>query len=63
INSNDLQTKGTLRIIDMTGAVEEIRNNVSIGQTITLGNNYKAGVYIAEFIHGTEKVVTKLIKL
>lgn len=63
ISSNDLQTKGTLRIIDITGAVKEIRNNVSIGQTITLGNAYKAGVYIAEFIHGTEKVVTKLIKL
>jgi hypothetical protein len=51
----------TIRIIDITGRLIELRNNV-YGNTIRFGDHYKPGIYLVEASRGTEKVILKAIK-
>ncbi len=54
--------KVTVRILDVMGRLVEKRTNITANTTITLGNNYRAGLYYAEVMQGKEKAVLKLIK-
>ena len=54
--------KISVRLIDITGRVLEIRNNLSGSQTLRIGNNLKAGLYIAEIRQGNETKQIKLLK-
>ncbi|HKC36041.1 MAG TPA: T9SS type A sorting domain-containing protein, partial [Chitinophagaceae bacterium] len=52
--------KISVRLIDITGRVLEIRNNISGSQTLRIGSNLKSGLYVAEIRQGN---LTKQIKL
>jgi hypothetical protein len=51
-----------LVVTDITGRVVEQRKDVPANSTIQLGSSYHAGVYIAQFMQGTDKVTLRLIK-
>ncbi|UYQ92632.1 family 10 glycosylhydrolase [Chitinophaga horti] len=52
-----------LRILDMTGRIVETRNNAAANSTLTLGANYKPGIYFAEVTQNGARQVITLIKL
>lgn len=52
----------TLRVLDATGRVVEVRNNLATNTSIRLGENYSTGFYYAEAVQGNERVMLKLIK-
>jgi N-acetylneuraminic acid mutarotase len=63
IESNNPEQKVSVRILDLLGRQLETRDNLSANQTLQIGNNYKAGVYIAEIIQGNQRRVIRLVKL
>jgi hypothetical protein len=54
--------KISVRLIDIAGRVVEVRNNISGSQTLKVGNNLKAGLYIAEIRQGNSVSQIKLLK-
>ena len=54
--------KISVRLIDMLGRVVEVRKDISGTQTLRMGNNLKAGVYVAEIRQGEEVKQIKLLK-
>lgn len=52
-----------VRIMDITGAMLERHEQVTPGQVMLLGSNWKNGTYFAEIIQGDQKRVAKLLKL
>ncbi|MEJ7694910.1 T9SS type A sorting domain-containing protein, partial [Daejeonella sp.] len=50
-----------VKIYNAIGGIVEIRNNV-YSTSLTLGSNYKPGVYFAEVSQGNEKVMMKFVK-
>jgi hypothetical protein len=64
-----LQVKGisnapvTVRVLDVNGVVRSTTVMNPKSNTIKLGNNLKAGTYMAEVIQGNERKIVKLIKL
>lgn len=52
-----------LRVLDIFGRVIETRNNLQTNQTITIGGNYKRGLYFAELVQGNERVIIPLLKI
>jgi hypothetical protein len=63
ISSVDNKTAVNMRVTDMRGRVLEARRNLRNGQTVVAGENYRQGVYFAEFTQGNLRKVVKLIKL
>jgi hypothetical protein len=61
VSINDKE-KIVVRLIDVAGRVLETRNNLSGSQVIKIGNNLKAGLYIAEIRQGNETRQIKLLK-
>jgi hypothetical protein len=51
-----------LRVMDISGRIIEVRN-VSSGQTIKIGDNYRTGIYFAEILQGKERKFVKLVKI
>ena len=49
-------------ISDITGKMIEQKTNIAANTTIQLGNHYRPGIYIAQFLQGTDKVTVRLIK-
>jgi hypothetical protein len=62
IESSNRTEKVQLRIMDLSGRVVELFNNLSANQTIKLGANYRPGMYIVEMIQGDNRKQLKLIK-
>jgi hypothetical protein len=62
IESPKTNEKVSLRILDLNGRPVEQRHNLNPGQLIIIGNNYKAGIYFAELLQGTERKLLKLVK-
>ena len=60
IESANDKEKIVVRLIDVAGRVMEVRNNLSGSQVLKMGNNLKAGLYIAEIRQGN---ITRQIKL
>jgi hypothetical protein len=56
------QEKASLRVVDVQGRLIEQRLNVQPGQTIRLGENYRAGVYLLEVQQGNSRKQLKLLK-
>lgn len=52
-----------LRIIDNTGRVLTVLNNVPVGFPVSIGGNFSAGLYFLEVIQGANRKVLKLVKL
>jgi CHRD domain/HYR domain/Secretion system C-terminal sorting domain len=59
--ANDKE-KISVRLIDVAGRVVEVRNNLSGDQILRIGNNVKAGLYIAEIRQGNISQQVKLLK-
>ncbi|HET7117939.1 MAG TPA: T9SS type A sorting domain-containing protein [Hanamia sp.] len=51
-----------LVVTDITGRVIEQRTDVPANSTIQLGSSYHPGIYIAQFLQGTDRVTIRLIK-
>ena len=52
-----------IKIMDLSGKVLELKNGVVPNNSLQLGYNLKAGIYIAEVTQGREKVQVKIVKL
>jgi uncharacterized delta-60 repeat protein len=63
-----LQLKGStnkpvqVRVLDATGKLVEVKQNMASNTPLSLGAAYKAGVYYAEVIQGNTRKVVKLVK-
>jgi uncharacterized delta-60 repeat protein len=62
LHSSDLKQLVSIRIYDVNGRLLEVREHLSIGQRLHLGDQYKAGAYIIEAVQGSQRVQTKVIK-
>ena len=64
LNIQTLNTKDKIavRILDIAGRVVEVRKNISGSQIVKIGNNLKAGLYIAEIRQGNVSEQIKLVK-
>ncbi|HUP12836.1 MAG TPA: MopE-related protein, partial [Niastella sp.] len=51
-----------LRVLDVAGRVIDVKRGQPAQQTLRLGQSYKPGVYYAEVVQGTEKILVKLVK-
>ena len=60
--SADGNAQLTLRVMDVSGRIIEVRNVVP-GQTIRIGDNYRTGMYFAEVVQGNKKKIIKLVKI
>jgi hypothetical protein len=62
IQTGNDREKISVRLIDVAGRVMETRNNLSGSQALRIGNNLKAGLYIAEIRQGNVAKQIKLLK-
>ncbi|MDQ3844620.1 MAG: T9SS type A sorting domain-containing protein, partial [Bacteroidota bacterium] len=62
INSNITKDAITLRVVDLSGKLVELRNNLQAGQTLRLGDKYRPGMYFVEVLQGNGREVLKLVK-
>ena len=63
ITSDEKKTAIYLRITDISSKMIELKNNITPGQTISIGSNYMKGIYIGELIQGNNHRIIKLVKL
>ncbi len=63
IKSNNTNDKIIMQVFDILGRRVELRNNLSSGNNIMVGDNYKQGVYFIRIMQGKEYKVVKLVKL
>jgi len=63
VQSTNRFEKLSIRVMDVTGKVIELKQNVDIAQTIQFGKEYRAGIYLVEIKQGQNMKVLKLIKL
>ncbi len=61
-SGTNLKEPASIRVYDISGRMIEQKENISIGQSIHLGDQYKAGVYIIEAVQDSQSVQIKLIK-
>ena len=62
IETGNYKDKISVRLIDVAGRVMETRNNLSGSQVLKIGNNLKAGLYVAEIRQGNSTRQIKLLK-
>jgi fibronectin-binding autotransporter adhesin len=62
IESNNFDEKVTLKIVDISGRIVEVKQNLYAGAMVELGMDYKAGSYFVEAIQGEQRKVIKLFK-
>jgi hypothetical protein len=63
INSNDVKEKIVMQVLDQYGRFIEVRNNISNGSIVRLGDLYRSGVYYVRVIQGKQHKEFKLVKL
>lgn len=62
LSGDDNTTLIGIRITDATGRLIESKQHILNNQTIFLGNNYRPGMYFAQFLQGEKRRVIRLIK-
>jgi hypothetical protein len=62
VSSKDENTPVTLRVLDALGRALNQFDKVAIGSTITFGEGYINGFYVAEVFQGTQRKIVKLVK-
>ncbi|HVE61633.1 MAG TPA: T9SS type A sorting domain-containing protein [Chitinophagaceae bacterium] len=63
VSSNNANEKISIRVMDLHGKILEVRNNVSAGQTLRIGDKLRPGTYYVEALQGKQKQALKVIKL
>ncbi|MEJ8844796.1 YDG domain-containing protein, partial [Lacibacter sp. H375] len=63
LQSNNMQEKFTVKVVDINGRLIEVQQNLYAGQVIELGSKYTQGTYFAEVMQGTNRNVVKLVKI
>jgi hypothetical protein len=58
----DSKSQLILRVMDISGRIIEAKN-VTSGQTVKIGDNYRTGVYFAEVIQRGQREIVKLVKI
>ena len=51
-----------IRVLDISGKLVESRNNILPNQTLTVGNNYRPGIYFIELRQGVESKKLRVVK-
>ena len=54
--------KITVKVLDVSGRLVDMRDNIPANSTLELGGKYNNGLYFAEVVQGTDRVVVKLLK-
>jgi hypothetical protein len=62
IQSNNTDEKISLKIADLTGRIVETKHNLSAGEMVEFGMDYKVGSYFVEAIQGEQRKVIRLVK-
>ncbi|HEX4958560.1 MAG TPA: HYR domain-containing protein [Lacibacter sp.] len=62
VESSNLNEKITLKIVDVSGRIVEVKQNVYAGQLVEFGTDYKVGSYFVEAVQGDQRKIIKLIK-
>jgi hypothetical protein len=62
VESSDRNAKINLRVIDLSGRTVRIIPNLTAGQTVQLGSEYRPGIYFVEMIQGKSRTQTNLVK-
>jgi hypothetical protein len=52
----------TIRVVDVLGRVIEVRSNVAANGVLTIGHNYRPGVYFVQATQGIQTITLKLVK-
>lgn len=52
-----------LRMVDAAGRVVEAKGGIAANSSLTIGHNYRPGIYFAEVIQGRQRVTLKLLKM
>jgi hypothetical protein len=62
LESSNFNDKITLKIVDISGRIMEVKQNLYSGQVVEFGTDYKVGSYFVEAVQGDQRKVIKLIK-
>ncbi len=62
LQSSDMNEKITVKVVDVTGRIIQVNDNLYSGAVIELGGNYGQGTYFAEVTQGYQRKVVKLVK-
>jgi hypothetical protein len=62
VESSDRNGKINLRVYDLSGRTVRVIPNLTAGQTIQLGSEYRPGIYFVEMIQGKNRTQVKLVK-
>ncbi len=62
VKSTDKKTPIQCKVIDGSGRIIEVKNEVLDGQKFILGEKYNAGMYFAVILQGNTRKVLKLVK-
>ena len=62
LESDNTRSPMSIKVFDISGRIIEIKNNLSAGQTLQLGTNYRPGMYFVELNQDDRRRVVKLIK-
>jgi hypothetical protein len=62
LESSDRNGRITLRVFDLQGRIVRVIPNLTAGQTVQLGSEYRPGIYFVEMIQGKNRTQVKLLK-
>jgi hypothetical protein len=62
LESPDSKTSMTVRVIDLSGKIIEVKRGLMAGQTFQLGANYRPGMYFIELTQGDKRRIVKVVK-
>jgi hypothetical protein len=63
VSSNNIKEVISMTVTDVNGRVVEKRSNLTAGQTVQLGSEYRPGIYFVEMLQGKARKQMKLLKI
>ena len=63
MSNNNTKERIAMTVTDVNGRVIERRNNLTAGQTVQTGSQYRPGIYFVEMTQGKARVHLKLVKV
>jgi uncharacterized repeat protein (TIGR03803 family) len=62
VSTNNRKEVISMTVTDVNGKVIEKRNNLTAGQTLQIGSEYRPGIYFVEMLQGKARKQVKLLK-